>query len=75
MATLKDIAAQANVSLATVSRVLNHDDTISVSDNTKSNIFRIADELGYKTVVQRYGTEVAVKNTRKEVLHVGVVQM
>lgn len=72
MATLKDIAAQANVSLATVSRVLNHDDTISVSDNTKSNIFRIANELGYKTVVQRYGTEPA---GAKETLHMGVVQM
>ncbi|MDE7418466.1 MAG: LacI family DNA-binding transcriptional regulator [Lachnospiraceae bacterium] len=75
MATLKDIAAQANVSLATVSRVLNHDDTISVSDNTRSNIFRIADELGYKTVVQRYGTGLAEKDTPKEALHMGVVQM
>ncbi|MDE7200482.1 MAG: LacI family DNA-binding transcriptional regulator [Lachnospiraceae bacterium] len=75
MATLKDIAARANVSLATVSRVLNHDDTISVSDNTRSNIFRIADELGYKTVVQRYGTGFAEKDTPKEALHMGVVQM
>ncbi len=71
MATLKDIAALANVSLATVSRVLNHDDTISVSDNTRTNIFKIANELGYKTVVQRYGTMPEAKET----LHMGVAQM
>jgi len=71
MATLKDIAERANVSQATVSRVLNRDDTISVSDITKANIFKIAKELGYKTIVQRYGEEVE----EKEMLHMGVAQM
>lgn len=71
MATLKDIANKANVSQATVSRVLNHDNTISVSDNTKANIFKIADEMGYKTIVQRYGEE----TWEKETLHMGVAQM
>lgn len=47
MATLKDIAAAANVSIATVSRVLNNDQTISVTPQTRENISRIAQELGY----------------------------
>lgn len=71
MATLKDIAIKANVSQATVSRVLNHDNTISVSNDTKNNIFKIADELGYKTIVQRYGEE----PVEKKALHMGVAQM
>ena len=29
MATIKDIAAKAGVSIATVSRVLNHDETLN----------------------------------------------
>lgn len=32
--TLKDIAQRADVSLATVSRVLNYDKTLSVSEQT-----------------------------------------
>lgn len=48
MATLKDIAQQAHVSVSTVSRVLNYDATLSVSDDTRSNILRIADELNYQ---------------------------
>ena len=35
MATIRQIAALAGVSAATVSRVLNHDDTISVTNETK----------------------------------------
>lgn len=47
MATIKDIAAEAGVSSATVSRVLNYDPTLSVSDDTRKKIFDIADELNY----------------------------
>jgi LacI family ebg operon transcriptional repressor len=49
MATLKDIAAEAGVSLATVSRVLNDDPTLSVKEETKHRIFEIAEKLEYKT--------------------------
>ena len=45
--TLKDIAQKAGVSLSTVSRVLNYDTTLSVSDNTRQRIFEIAEELNY----------------------------
>ena len=47
MATIRDIAEKAKVSNATVSRVLNFDDSLSVSDETKRRIFEIADELEY----------------------------
>lgn len=48
MATIKDIAEQANVSAATVSRVLNNDPTLSVGEETRDRIFSIAQVLGYK---------------------------
>ncbi|MCY9669349.1 LacI family DNA-binding transcriptional regulator [Paenibacillus alginolyticus] len=48
MATIKDIAEQANVSSATVSRVLNNDLSLSVSDETRDRIFLVAEEIGYK---------------------------
>ena len=47
MATIKEIAEKANVSAATVSRVLNHDDTLSVTTKTRDRILRIAQELHY----------------------------
>ena len=45
MATMKDIAEMAGVSTATVSRVLNHDETLSVGKETKDRIFAAAKEL------------------------------
>ena len=48
MATIKDIAHAAGVSSATVSRVLNQDQAMSVSDETRNKIFTIAKQLGYK---------------------------
>lgn len=53
MATIKEIANKAGVSPATVSRVLNHDTTLSVSPETKMRIFEIAQELDYKTIRER----------------------
>lgn len=47
MATIKDIAEQAGVSSATVSRVLNYDNTLSVGDETKKRIFEVAEALDY----------------------------
>lgn len=48
MATIKDIAHAAGVSSATVSRVLNQDQAMSVSEETRTKIFTIAEQLGYK---------------------------
>ena len=47
MTTIKDIAKLAGVSIATVSRVLNFDEKLTVTDSTKQRIFEAAEELNY----------------------------
>lgn len=47
MATIKDIAKMANVSSATVSRILNEDPTLSVMEGTRIAVFEAAAALGY----------------------------
>lgn len=47
LATIQDIAVLAGVSRTTVSRVLNYDESLSVSDKTKKKIFEAAEELEY----------------------------
>ena len=47
MATIKDIANLANVSSATVSRILNNDKTLSVPEETRRAVFNAAKELNY----------------------------
>lgn len=64
MATIKDIAAKAGVSIATVSRVLNHDETLTVQEETKKRIFEAAEQLEYTLKVQK---------KRKKKLKVGVL--
>lgn len=63
MATIKDIAARAGVSIATVSRVLNHDETLNAQAETKKRIFEIAEELEYEPKAQK---------KRKKKLKIGV---
>lgn len=53
MATIKDIAERVGVSIATVSRVLNYDSSLSVSDDTKKKIFQTAEELSYRKKSER----------------------
>ncbi|PHV69626.1 LacI family transcriptional regulator [Sporanaerobium hydrogeniformans] len=48
MATIRDIAKLAEVSPSTVSRVLNHDETINVSLETRKRIFEVAENLSYQ---------------------------
>ncbi|PTM24074.1 LacI family transcriptional regulator [Lactobacillus sp. PFC-70] len=52
-ATLKDIAQSVGVSLATVSRVLNYDRTLSVSEHTRKQIFEVAENLNYTKLKRR----------------------
>ncbi|MGL5244754.1 MAG: LacI family DNA-binding transcriptional regulator, partial [Sarcina sp.] len=70
MATLKEIADKVGVSLATVSRVLNNDSGILVADETKVQIFRVADELEYQTVKQRKG-----RKKKERIFKIGIVDM
>ncbi|CAM4014309.1 LacI family DNA-binding transcriptional regulator [Listeria booriae] len=60
MATMTDIAKQAGVSIATVSRVLNYDETLSASGETRRKIFEIAESLDYTKHKQK-----ATKKTGK----------
>ncbi|MDK9356352.1 transcriptional regulator EbgR [Lelliottia sp. V106_10] len=48
MATLKDIAKEAGVSQATVSRILNDDRTLNVKEETRHRILEIAEKLEYR---------------------------
>lgn len=65
MATIKDIAAKAEVSAATVSRVLNYDETMSVSSETRNKIFKIAEELNYVKHTQHHKKHAKQKHTEK----------
>lgn len=49
MATLKELAECTGFSIATISRVLNNDPTMSVSDSTRAAILDAAGKLHYKT--------------------------
>ena len=48
MATIREIAQKSGVSAGAVSRILNNDATLSVSDSTREKVFKTADSLGYK---------------------------
>lgn len=71
MATLKEIANAVGVSVGTVSRVLNHDSSISVSDETKIKIFDKAEELQYKTLKERK----SASKTNINKIRIGIVEM
>lgn len=48
MATISDIAKKTNLSIGTISRVLNYDPTLSVTDETKRKVFEAAEQLNYR---------------------------
>ncbi|NJJ40609.1 LacI family DNA-binding transcriptional regulator [Paenibacillus apii] len=48
MARIKDVAESANVSTATVSRILNNDPSLSVSGETRRRVLEVVNELNYK---------------------------
>ena len=45
MVRIKDIALKAKVSSATVSRILNEDESLSVAGETRQRVINIAEEL------------------------------
>lgn len=53
MATLKDIAAECNLSVSSVSRVINGDLNLSISEDKRILILQTAEKLGYATVKTR----------------------
>lgn len=48
MVSMRDIAKQAGVSPATVSRVLNNDHSLKVTENTRKRVIDIANKLNYQ---------------------------
>ena len=48
MATLKELAAYTNLSIATISRILNNDPTMVASEDTRRRVLEAAGALGYK---------------------------
>lgn len=67
MATLKEIAKRTNTSITTVSRVLNYDKTLSVSDEIRRKVIETAAELNYRTPRNR----TKIKSTKK--MRIGIV--
>lgn len=64
MSTIKDIAELAGVSVATVSRVLNYDETLNVQEETRKKVFEAAEHLEY---------HMKEKKKRKRKLKLGVI--
>ncbi|MGM9902429.1 LacI family transcriptional regulator [Enterococcus sp. 10A9_DIV0425] len=54
MVGIRDVARKANVSPTTVSRVLNQDNTLHVSPETKQRIFEVAKRLDYDIHKRNY---------------------
>lgn len=61
MATIKDVAKEANVSVATVSRVINND--TKVSDVTRKHVLQIINKTGY--VPNMLGRNLRISKTKK----------
>ena len=70
MTTIKDIAIRAKVSSSTVSRVLNKDETLSVTKETRQNILQVAKDLKYIPVKKRGTTK---DSSHKSKAKVGIV--
>ncbi|OIJ18093.1 hypothetical protein BKP45_10875 [Anaerobacillus alkalidiazotrophicus] len=69
MATIKDIAKEANVSISTVSRVLNNDETLTVMEETRQRILNVAKELKYSSKKKLH----VQNNSFNESANIGVV--
>ncbi|SEL74614.1 transcriptional regulator, LacI family [Butyrivibrio sp. ob235] len=62
MSTLKEIANECGFSVATISRVLNRDETLNVPQSTREIIFDTAEKLNYKTKNAKKQTGISVDN-------------
>ena len=67
MATLKDVAQYAGVSVSAVSRILNNDSHLSVPDETRNKVKEAAKELGYIPLAKR-------SSKHREQFHVMIIQ-
>lgn len=72
MSTIRDVAELANVSPATVSRVLNYDTTYKMTEDTKERVWQAAASLGYQAPVRKR-KQAQKPPEKKEKLHIGCV--
>ena len=66
MAKLKDIAEETGFSIATISRVLNHDRDFNVTDETRIKVLSAAERLNYITLNQRHQDSINGELLKKE---------
>lgn len=64
LATIKDIANKAGVSSATVSRILNQDQTLNVPIETKQLVLKTAQELNYQKKIKK----------NKNIITIGIIE-
>lgn len=67
LVTIKDVARKAEVSSATVSRVLNKDYTLQVSEDTRQRIIVAAKALGYRKGGMRSKRPIDTETVKKNV--------
>lgn len=67
MANITDIAEKVGVSITTVSRVLNYDKTLSISDEKRKLVLEVAEELNYETPRNRKLKEKAKQKTKTRI--------
>ena len=72
MATIRDIADLANVSTATVSRILNNDPTLSVTDETKKKVLEVVEQVNYKRL-RRKPDKSEKNSSHKESFNIGIL--
>ncbi|MBO7729036.1 MAG: LacI family DNA-binding transcriptional regulator, partial [Oscillospiraceae bacterium] len=71
MSTIRDVAAHAGVSIATVSRVMNNDTTYKITEETRDRVWKAIVELNYKAAASR--RKAASAEARPSVKKVGCV--
>jgi len=52
MATIREVAKKAGVSITTVSRILNNDDSFNVSKITKEKVLKVIKQLNYERKIK-----------------------
>jgi LacI family transcriptional regulator len=75
LAKLKDIADASGYSIATVSRVLNHDHSFNVPEETRLKVIRAAERLNYVTTSRRdrsFHTDGEIDTVGKKQLRIGL---
>lgn len=76
MANLKDIAKLSNVSIASVSRILNDDETFNATKETKDKVKEVARQLNYKVQVRKKKDNSNISNNSNEPKYnFGILQM